>query len=62
MSEVEYAANEAIYGLQLDWNRAVNFVVRNAKTDKKTARAVLKVAMTSYRLDVKWIRAKLKVI
>ena len=52
MSEVEYAANEAIYGLQLDWDRAVNFVVRNAKTDTKTAREVLKVAMTSYKLDV----------
>lgn len=52
MSEVEYAANEAIYGLQLDWDKAVNFVVRNAQTDKATARRVLKEAMTSYKLDV----------
>jgi len=28
-------------------------VVRNAKTDKKTARAVLKEAMTSYKIDNK---------
>jgi len=53
MSEVEYAANEAVFGLQLDWDKAVSFVVRNAKTDKKTARAVLKEAMTSYKLDNK---------
>jgi hypothetical protein len=50
MSEVEYAANEAVFGLQLDWDKAVSFVVRNAKTDKKTARAVLKEAMTSYKI------------
>jgi len=48
MSELEYAANEAVFGLQLDWDKAVSFVVRNAKTDKKTARAVLKKQMTSY--------------
>jgi len=52
MSEVEYAANEAIYGLQLDWDKAVNFVVRNAQTDKATARRVIKETMTSYKLDV----------
>jgi hypothetical protein len=51
MSEVEYAANEAVFGLQLDWDKAVSFVVRNAKTDKKTARAVLKDQMTSYNND-----------
>ena len=49
MSEVEYAANEAIFGLQLSWDKAVSFVVRNAKTDKKTAREVLKKQMTSYQ-------------
>ena len=51
MSELEYAANEAVFGLQLDWDKAVSFVVRNAKTDKKTARAVLKDQMTSYNND-----------
>ena len=60
MSEVEYAANEAVFGLQLSWDKAVSFVVRNAKTDKKTARAVLKEAMTSYKLDNKWIMGQLE--
>jgi|TARA_R110000868_G_scaffold270032_3_gene529467 hypothetical protein len=51
MSELEYAANEAVFGLQLNWDKAVSFVVRNAKTDKKTARETLKKQMTFHLQD-----------
>ena len=47
--EIQYAANEAIYGLQLEKKQAVNFIVRNAKTDPTTARQALNEALTSYK-------------
>ena len=46
---VEYAANEAVFGLQLNTKQAVKFVVRNAKTDEKTAKAVLNKVMVTYK-------------
>jgi hypothetical protein len=48
-TDVTYAANEAIFGLQLRTNQAVNFVVRNAKVDKTTAKQALKAVMTGYK-------------
>jgi hypothetical protein len=47
--EIEYAANEAVFGLQLNIKQAVKFVVRNAKTDTKTAKKILKEVMVSYK-------------
>ena len=47
--EIQYAANEAIYGLQLEKKQAVNFIVRNAKTDPTTARQALNETLTSYK-------------
>jgi len=49
-NEVKYAAGEAVYGLQLSYKRAVKFVVRNAKTDKKTAKEALNHVMVGYKL------------
>ena len=47
--EIEYAANEAVYGLQLEHKQAINFIVRNAKTDPTTARQALNETLTSYK-------------
>jgi len=47
--EIQYAANEAIYGLQLEKKQAINFIVRNAKTDPTTARQALNETLTSYK-------------
>ena len=49
--EIEYAANEAVFGLQLNTKQAVKFVVRNAKTDTKTAKKILKEVVVSYKND-----------
>ena len=48
-NEVKYAANEAIYGLHLNKEQAVKFVVTNAKTDRKTAKKVLDHVMVGYK-------------
>ena len=48
-ADVTYAANEAIFGLQLRTNQAVKFVVRNAKVDKTTAKQALEAVMTGYK-------------
>ena len=47
--EIEYAANEAVFGLQLEKKQAINFIVRNAKTDAHTAKQVLAETLTSYK-------------
>ena len=49
-NEVKYAASEAVYGLRLSYKQAVNFVVRNARTDKKTAKEALEHVMIGYKL------------
>jgi hypothetical protein len=48
-NELDYAANEAIFGLQLSFNQAVDFVCRNAKVDNKTAKHALEAVMTGYK-------------
>ena len=47
-TEIEYAANEAVFGLQLENKQAIKFIVRNANTDAHTARQVLAETLTSY--------------
>ena len=48
-NELDYAANEAIHGLQLNFNQAVKFVCRNAKVDYRTAEDALESVMTGYK-------------
>ena len=48
--DVEYAANEAVFGMQLGMDQAVKFVMRNADTDKSTARDALQRVMTQYKM------------
>jgi len=48
-NEVTYAANEAIYGLHLNYKQAVRFVVTNAKIDKKIAKKALEHVMIEYK-------------
>jgi len=47
--DISYAAHEAIYGLQLNFNQAVKFVTRNAKTDNRTAKQALEQVLTGYQ-------------
>lgn len=49
--DVEYAANEAVFGMQLNMDQAVKFVMRNANTDKRTARQALERVMTQYKMS-----------
>jgi hypothetical protein len=48
-NDLDYAANEAVFGLQLSFNQAVRFVCRNAKVDNKTAKHALEAVMTGYK-------------
>jgi len=48
-NDLDYAANEAIHGLQLNWNDAVKFVCRNAKVDQREASKALESILTGYK-------------
>ena len=48
--DVQYAAKEAVLGLQLSFDKAVNFVIRNAVTDRHTAQAAVKQVLVNYNL------------
>jgi len=39
--DIDYAAREAVYGLQLSVEKAIAFVVRTEHVDRKTAQAAV---------------------
>lgn len=44
-NELEYAAREAVLGLQLSFDKSVRFVMRNANVNKNTAVEAVKKLM-----------------
>lgn len=51
--ELDFAAGEAVYGMQMDRTQAVRFVLKNVgakfKMDAKTAEAAVDSVMVSYK-------------
>jgi len=48
-TDIQYAAHEAVYGLQLNFSQAIKFIARNARVDNSTAKKALKAALTGYK-------------
>lgn len=45
--DIDYAAKEAVYGLQLSVEKAIAFVMRTEHVDRKTAQAAVEKCLRS---------------
>jgi hypothetical protein len=49
MSQAEQLANDAIFVRQLNWDRAIRFVMQSTRMDRASAQETLRKVMLWYR-------------